>query len=55
MPEADDEKILARAASEGRIVLTNDKDFGEWVYLSGWEHRAVVLLRLQDEQEEVSC
>jgi predicted nuclease of predicted toxin-antitoxin system len=52
MPEADDEEILARAVSEGRIVVTNDKDFGELVYRSGWEHRGVVLLRLRDEQAE---
>jgi len=52
MPEADDEEILARAVSEGRIVVTNDKDFGELVYRSGWEHRGVVLLRLRDERAE---
>jgi len=52
MPEAEDEEILARAVSEGRIVVTNDKDFGELVCRSGWEHRGVVLLRLRDEQAE---
>jgi len=52
MPEADDDEILARAVSEGRIVVTNDKDFGELVYRSGWEHRGVVLLRLRDERAE---
>ena len=52
MPQADDEEILARAVSEGRIVVTNDKDFGELVYRSGWEHRGVVLLRLRDERAE---
>lgn len=35
IPEADDEKILERAVSEGRIVVTNDKDFGEMVFRSG--------------------
>jgi len=51
MPEADDKEILDRAVSEGRIVVTNDKDF-ELVYRSGWEHRGVVLLRLRDERAE---
>ena len=46
MPEADDEEILDRAVAEGRIVVTNDKDFGELVYRSGWEHRGVAGLDL---------
>lgn len=29
IPQADDSDILARASSEGRILVTNDKDFGE--------------------------
>lgn len=52
MPEADDEEILRYAVSEGRIVVTNDKDFGEMVFRSGWAHRGVVLLRLRDERVE---
>lgn len=52
MPEALDEEILARAVLDDRIVVTNDKDFGELVYRSGWEHRGVVLLRLRDERAE---
>lgn len=49
MPQADDQAILARAAEEGRILVTNDKDFGELVFRSGYGHRGVVLLRLHDE------
>ena len=52
MPAADDAEILAFAVMEDRIVVTNDKDFGELVYRSGWEHHGVVLLRLQDERAE---
>lgn len=52
MPEADDEQILQCAVSEGRIVVTNDKDFGEMVFRSGQAHRGVVLLRLRDERAE---
>jgi predicted nuclease of predicted toxin-antitoxin system len=32
MPRADDSRILSRALSEGRILITNDKDFGELVF-----------------------
>jgi predicted nuclease of predicted toxin-antitoxin system len=49
MPQADDLDILARAVSEGRILITNDKDFGELVFRSGQAHHGVVLLRLHDE------
>jgi len=52
MPEADDEEILEYAVTEGRIVVTNDKDFGEIVFRSGKAHRGVVLLRLRDERAE---
>jgi predicted nuclease of predicted toxin-antitoxin system len=50
MPMADDKDILERAVSEDRIVVTNDKDFGELVYRTGWEHRGIILLRLRDER-----
>ncbi len=49
MPKADDLDILARAVSERRILVTNDKDFGELVYRSGQAHHGVLLLRLHDE------
>jgi predicted nuclease of predicted toxin-antitoxin system len=52
MPEADDEEILARAVAEDRIIVSNDKDFGELIYRSGWKHRGVVLLCLRDERAE---
>lgn len=49
MPQAHDSDILARGASEGRILMTNDKDFGDLVFRSGQTHDGVVLLRLHDE------
>ena len=49
MPKAEDLDILARAVSERRILVTNDKDFGELVYRSGQAHHGVLLLRLRDE------
>lgn len=47
-PRLADEVILRRAAAEGRIVITMDKDFGELVYRSREPHAGVLLLRLDD-------
>ena len=49
MPRAADVDILSRATREGRILVTNDKDFGELVYRRAQAHHGVVLLRLRDE------
>ena len=43
-----DQKIIRLAASEGRMVITMDKDFGELVYHSAMEHCGILLLRLDD-------
>jgi len=43
-----DTEIIRLTASETRVVVTMDKDFGELVYHSGMRHRGVVLLRLED-------
>ena len=43
-----DEEILARASAEQRILITNDKDFGELVFRSGQAHHGVLLLRLRN-------
>lgn len=48
-PQTRDDDILALAVAENRIVVTNDKDFGELVYRHGLIHVGIVLLRLQDE------
>ncbi len=47
---AADPDILQKAVQQKRIVVTNDKDFGELVHRSGLEHAGVLLFRLQDEQ-----
>ncbi|MBN1890245.1 MAG: DUF5615 family PIN-like protein [Thermoflexales bacterium] len=46
----DDDEIVEKAFDEERIIITNDKDFGEKVYREGWLHKGVVLLRLGDER-----
>ncbi len=49
MPQATDATILARAAGEGRLLVTNDKDFGELAFRRGQSHTGILLLRLRDE------
>ena len=43
-----DQAIIRLAASEDRMVITMDKDFGELVYHSALKHSGVLLLRLED-------
>ena len=45
-----DDTVIQSAADEDRILITNDKDFGEKVYRDGRSHRGVILLRLEDER-----
>ena len=47
---APDPAVLARALAEDRILVTNDKDFGEMIFREGRPHRGVILLRLADER-----
>lgn len=47
-PKIPDHEILKIAVTEGRMVVTMDKDFGDLVYNSGQPHAGVLLLRLED-------
>lgn len=47
-PRIQDTEVLKIAASENRMVITMDSDFGELVYNSGLAHAGVLLLRLED-------
>jgi predicted nuclease of predicted toxin-antitoxin system len=46
-----DEEILNMARDENRIVLTNDKDFGEIVYRLKLISNGIVLFRVKDQNE----
>jgi len=46
----DDDEIIQKAFADNRILITNDKDFGEKVYRERYPHRGVILLRLDDER-----
>lgn len=45
-----DDDIVRKAFHENRILITNDKDFGDQIYREQKPHRGVVLLRLSDER-----
>jgi predicted nuclease of predicted toxin-antitoxin system len=45
-----DDRLLEKAHAENWILITNDKDFGEFVYREQKPHRGIVLLRLTDER-----
>jgi predicted nuclease of predicted toxin-antitoxin system len=42
----DDQSILGRAAAEDRVLVTEDKDFGELVVRLGLPAHGIVLLRI---------
>jgi predicted nuclease of predicted toxin-antitoxin system len=42
----DDENVLLLANDEDRILLTQDKDFGELVYRMKRVHQGIILIRL---------
>lgn len=50
LPQAIDQDILQYAVSDRRIVITNDKDFGDLVFRDGREHVGILLLRLADDR-----
>lgn len=45
MAKASDENILILAKHENRVVITNDKDFGELVFKLGKPSEGIILLR----------
>ena len=45
MPSVSDEEVLAKAASENRILISDDKDFGELVVRQQKPATGVILLR----------
>lgn len=48
-PGISDQEVLSLANRENRILITQDKDFGELVFKEGLLHSGVILLRLKDD------
>ncbi len=46
-PGSDDEVILELAHAQQRILITQDKDFGELVFRLQQPHHGIVLIRLE--------
>ena len=46
----EDDRILQKAVKENRIIITNDKDFGEMIFRENKVHSGIILLRLKDER-----
>ena len=44
-PRAEDSEVIKLAVDEKRILLTEDKDFGQWVYSHGQKTLGVIFLR----------
>ncbi len=45
-PGVSDEEVLAYAEKTGRILVTDDKDFGEFVYRTQRPRKGLIFLRL---------
>ncbi|HXB32435.1 MAG TPA: DUF5615 family PIN-like protein [Puia sp.] len=45
-PGSEDEKVLQIANNEHRVLITQDKDFGELVYRMQRTHEGIILIRL---------
>ena len=45
-----DEMIIELANANNRILITNDKDFGEKIFKEKYPHKGVIFLRIQDER-----
>lgn len=44
-----DHEVLSIARDERRILITNDRDFGELIFRQRLDHAGVILFRLGDE------
>lgn len=51
-PGTPDDSVLDRAFEDSRILITNDKDFGEMIFRERRSHHGVVFLRLADERSQ---
>ena len=48
-----DDEVIVLAYAENRILITNDKDFGEKIFRERRPHCDVIFLRLEDERAHI--
>lgn len=51
-PGITDTEVLTIAFDQQRILITNDKDFGELVYRIKLPHKGIILFRLSEENAQ---
>ena len=54
-PRASDETLLAWATAEERILITEDKDFGDLVFIRGLPHPCIIRLVAMTVTEKVAA
>ena len=54
-PRATDEELLALALVEGRILITEDKDFGELVFVRRLPHTCIIRFSAMPVAEKVAA
>ncbi len=47
-----DEEVIRLSKNPPRIILTEDKDFGEWVYAHNEQNTSVIFLRYSAQESE---
>ena len=52
MPQASDKDVLQFAEKEDRVLITNDKDFGELIFRLGRPSSGIVFLRLKKDSPQ---
>ena len=48
IPRVSDKEVLEFSEKENRILVTNDKDFGELIYKQKFPHKGVILFRMRN-------
>ena len=48
----DDREVIALAAQEQRVLLTEDKDFGWLAFVGGAKHEGVILIRFPGHERQ---
>lgn len=54
-PKASDETLLAQSVEQGRILVTEDKDYGELVFVFGLPHAGIIRFAELESSEAASA